>query len=80
MGIKSSSIEFMPFTRSIQRVRQISFNFFLSASGACNSMQSSNESCLGSEKLKKYDNYFIFSIIFATLCIFQVLHMLKFSL
>ena len=54
--------------------------FFLSASGAYNSMHSSNKSCLGSEKLKKYDNSFICSIIFVTLSILQVLQMLRFSL
>ena len=54
--------------------------FFLSASVAYNSMHSSNKSCLGSKKLKRYDNSFTCSIIFATPYILQALQMLRFSL
>ena len=43
---------------------------FLFASNANNFMHSRNTSCLGSEKLKKYDNYFICSITFEALSIF----------
>ena len=51
--------------------------FFLSTSGAYISMHSSSKSCLGYEKLKKYDNSFICSILFATLYILQVLQRLN---
>ena len=73
MGIKKLSNVSMPSTRSVHRVRQTYFNFSLSVSGANNSMHSKNKICLGSEKLKEYENPFIFFIIFETHCVLQML-------